>query len=185
MRKTILLFGSLLVVGCGGSDSTITVNGNTMTIRDSGYFYSDGHDYCALGGAGQMMLDFVDYDFICDPSHTPDKAPQSPHTELRIILTQGVLPDHLTHPNMMLPYDSDPSVTPDCTNGPGDVIIGQFLHYPDGNAGTVPDMITYATSAHLQFTQYDPTKAKPNKGTYDLKFGANEVKGSFTIFSCN
>ena len=184
MRTTILL-GALLVVGCGGSDGTITVGGNTMTIRDSGYFYSDSHDYCAQGGAGQMMLDFVDYNFICDPSHTPDKAPTSPHTELRIILTQGALPDHLTHPNMMLPYDSTSGVTPNCETGPGDVIVGQFLHYPDGNANTVPDQIIYASSAHLQFTQYDATMKTPNKGSYDLKFGANEVKGSFTIYNCN
>jgi hypothetical protein len=183
MRTTILL-GALLVVGCGGTDA-IKVGGNTMTIHDQGYFYSDGHDYCTSGGAGQMVLDFVDYNFICDPGHTPDKAPQSPHTELRIILTQGALPDHLTHPNMMLPYDSTAGVTPNCETGPGDVIIGQFLHFPDGNDGTVPDQIIYATSAHLQFTSYDPTKAKANSGNYDLKFGADEVKGNFTIFTCN
>jgi len=35
------------------------------------------------------------------------------------------------------------------------------------------------------FTFYDPTKTKPNQGNYDLKFGANEVKNSFTIASCN
>ena len=103
--RTFSLLGALLVVGCGGTDA-IKVAGNTMTIRDQGYFYSDNRDYCTNGGAGQMMLDFVDYNFICDPGHTPDKAPNSPHTELRIILTQGPLPDHLTHPNMMLPYDS-------------------------------------------------------------------------------
>ena len=122
---------------------------------------------------------------MCDPSHTPDKAPNSPHTELRIILTQGVSPDHATHPNMHLPYDNDPTVTPNCDMGPGDVIIGQFLHYPNGNVGTVPDSIQYASSAHLQFTQYDPAKTMPNKGDYDLKFGGSEVKGSFTIFNCN
>jgi hypothetical protein len=182
--RTFSLLGALLVVGCGGTDA-IKIAGNTMTIRDQGYFYSDNRDYCTNGGAGQMVLDFVDYNFICDPGHTPDKAPNSPHTELRIILTQGPLPDHLTHPNMMLPYDSTAGVTPSCETGPGDVIIGQFLHFPDGNDGTVPDQIVYATSAHLQFTSYDPTKAKADTGNYDLKFGADEVKGNFTIFTCN
>jgi hypothetical protein len=173
------------LVGCGGSGGTdITVGGETMTIRDQGYFYSDGHDYCPGGGAGQMMLDFVDYNFICDPNHPPDKAPNSPHDELRIILTMGPLPDHLTHPNMGLPYDNDPTVTPNCDMGPGDVIIAEFVHYANGNAGTVP-MIQYATKAHLQFTSYDETKMKPNTGNYDLKFGTSEVKGNFTIFNCN
>ena len=183
--RTTLLAAALLVVGCGGSGSTISVGGDSFTVHDQGYFYSDGRDYCANGGAGQMMLDFVDYNFICDPGHTPDKAPLSPHLELRIILTQGPLPDHLTHPNMGLPYDSTAGVTPSCEMGPGDVVIGQLLHYPDGNAGTVPDRIQYTTSAHLLFTQYDATKMKPNQGNYDLKFGASEVKGSFTIASCN
>jgi hypothetical protein len=184
MRTTILL-AALWVAGCGGSNTTFTVGGQTMTVRDSGYFYSDGHSYCPGGGAGQMMLDFVDYNYLCDPGHPPDKVPLSPHTELRIILTQGPLPDHLTHPNMMLPYDSTAGVQPNCDSGPGDVIVGQFLHFPDGNDGTLPDKVVYATSAHLQFTQYDTTKAKANSGSYDLKFGADEVKGSFTLFTCN
>ena len=185
MRTTILAAAALLVIGCGGSGTTVTIGGDTFTIHDQGYFYSDAHDYCTFGGAGQMMLDFVDYNYICDPGHPPDKAPLSPHLELRIILTQGALPDHATHPNMMLPYDSTAGVTPNCAAGPGDLIIAQLLHYPDGNDGTVPDRIQYATSAHLQFTFYDPTKAKPNQGNYDLKFGASEVKSSFTIATCN
>ena len=183
--RTITLLLTLGVVGCGGSGNTVTVGSDTFTVRDEGYFYSDGHDYCAAGGNGQMMLDFVDYDFICDPTHQPDKAPGSPHLELRIILTQGPLPDHGTHPNMGLPYDTTPGVTPDCANGPGDIIVGQLLHYPDGNAGTVPDRIEYADTAHLQFTFYDPTKMKPNTGNYDLKFGGGEVKSNFTIAACN
>jgi hypothetical protein len=183
--RTIILAFAVAVVGCGGSDQTFKVGGQTLTVRDQGYFYSDAHDYCTQGGAGQMMLDFVDYNFICDPGHAPQKDPEAPHVELRIILTQGPLPDHLTHPNMALPYDSDPSVTPNCETGPGDVIVGQFLHYPNGHDGQAPDMVQYATSAHLTFTQYDATKAKPNQGSFDLKFGADEVKSSFTIFTCN
>ncbi|HXU68130.1 MAG TPA: hypothetical protein VN947_02315 [Polyangia bacterium] len=184
MRTTILLL-TLGLVGCGGSGNQITVGGNSMTIRDEGYFYSDTPDYCPAGGAGQMMLDFVDYNYICDPSHAPDKAANAPHYELRIILTQGAAPDHATHPNMGLPYDNDPSVTPNCQTGPGDVIVGEFLHYPDGNQGTQPDMVQYASTAHLQFTSFDPTKAKADTGNYDLHFGGSEVKGSFTIFNCN
>jgi hypothetical protein len=183
--RTTLLFASLLVVGCGGSGSEISVGQDSFTVRDEGYFYSDGHDYCANGGNGQMMLSFVDFNYICDPTHPQDKAPNSPHLQLDIILTQGPLPDHLTHPNMGLPYDSTPGVTPNCETGSGDVIVARIVHLPDGNAGTVPDRIQYATSAHLQFTSYDATKAKPNTGNYDLKFGSSEVKGSFTIAACN
>ena len=186
MRTTTLFLALFALVGCGGSGSDVKVGSDSFTVRDQGYFYSDGTDYCMGGGAGQMMLDFVDYNFICDPTHSPDKAPNSPHLELRIILTQGALPDHLTHPNMGLPYDSTPGLTPDCSmSGGGDVIVAQLLHYPDGNDNTVPDRIQYATSAHLQFTSYDPTKAKANTGNYDLKFGASEVKNSFSIASCN
>jgi hypothetical protein len=184
MRTTILL-ALLTMSGCGGSGATITVGGDSFTVHDEGYFYSDSHDYCLNGGAGQMMLAFVDYNFICDPTHPPDKAPNAPHLELDIILTQGALPDHLTHPNMGLPYDSTAGVMPNCETGSGDVIVARLVHYPDGNAGTVPDRIQYASSAHLQFTSYDETKAKANTGNYDLKFGASEVKNSFTIATCN
>jgi hypothetical protein len=86
---------------------------------------------------------------------------------------------------MSIPYDSDPSVMPNCQTGPGDVILAQFLHFPNGHADAQPDSVQYATSAHLSFTQYDPTKMKPNQGNFDLKFGADEVKSSFTIFNCN
>lgn len=183
MRTTILVALAIAVAGCGGGDQTFKVGNQSLTVRDSGYFYSDGTAYCDKGGLGQMMLDFVDYNFICDPGNPPQKNPDSPHVELRIILTQGPAPDHLTHPNMTIPYDS--TTTPNCQTGPGDVIIGEFLHYPNGHDGTAPDMIQYASSAHLQFTQYDATKAKPNQGSFDLKFGADEVKSSFTIYNCN
>lgn len=185
--RTTILFACLLGVGCGGSGSQVSVGQDSFTIRDEGYFFSDGTDYCMNGGLGQMMLSFVDYNFICDPTHTPDKAPNSPHLQLDIILTMGPSPDFGTHPNMGLPYDSTPGVTPDCEapNGSGDLIVARIVHYPDGNQGTVPDRITYATSAHLQFTSFDKTKAKPNTGNYDLKFGASEVKNSFSIASCN
>ena len=174
------------VMGCGGgSGNTITVGGDTFTVHDEGYFFADGEDYCPAGGAGQMMLDFVDYQFICDPAHPPDKATGSPHLELRIILTMGPSPDFGTHPNMGLPYDSTAGVTPDCMNGPGDAIVAELLHYPDGNANTVPDRVEYADSAHLLFTFFDKTKVKPNTGNYDLKFAAGEVKNSFSIASCN
>jgi hypothetical protein len=178
--------GALAAIGCGGSDSnTFKVANLSLTVQDQGYFYSDAHDYCDMGGAGQMLLDFVDYNFICDPMHAPQKDPNGPHTELRIILTQGILPDHLTHPNMSLPYDSDPTVQPNCTTGPGDIIVAEFRHYPNGMDGTAPDQTIYATKAHLQFDQYDPTKMKANTGSFDLKFGTDEVKSNFTIFNCN
>jgi hypothetical protein len=173
------------VVGCGGGGSTVTVGSDTFEIKDEGYFFTNGTDFCATGGLGQMKLAFVDYDFICDPTHPPDKAPNSPHLELQIILTQGPAPDFGTHPNMGLPYDSTPGVTPNCETGSGDVIVGRLVHYPNGNDGTAPDRIQYASSAHLQFTFFDKTKAKPNQGNYDLKFGVSEVKGSFTIAACN
>lgn len=183
--RTTLLFASLVVVGCGGSGNEVTVGGDTFTIRDEGYFFTNGTDYCKNGGLGQMMLSFVDYNFICDPGHPPDKAPNSPHLQLDIILTTGQSPDFATHPNMGLPYDSTLGTAPNCETGSGDLIVARIVHYPDGNAGTVPDRIQYATSAHLLFTSFDKTKAKPNTGNYDLKFGTSEVKNSFSIAACN
>ena len=188
MRKgALILFGVMALGGCGGGgDPTFKIAGNALTVRDQGYFYTDGHDYCEMGGEGQMMLDFVDYNFICDPAHSPQKNPNGAHTELRIILTMGRADQGFpTHPNQMLPFDSDPSVTPDCANGPGDIIIGQFRHYPNGMDGTAPDAISYATQAHLQFTEFDKTKMMPNKGNFELHFGADVVKENFTIYNCN
>jgi hypothetical protein len=182
-----MIVGAIALGGCGGDGGqTFKIAGKSLQVRDQGYYVTDGADYCARGGLGQMMLRFVDYNFICDPGHAAQKDPNAAHTELRIILTMGPADQGFPiHPDQRMPFDSDPSLTPDCDNGPGDLIIGEFRHYPNGMDGTAPDAIQYATQAHLQFSEFDKTKMMPNKGNFELHFGGDVVKDDFTIFSCN
>lgn len=183
-KRAWIVMGVLAVAGCGG-DATFKVAGNSLDVRDQGYYYTDGADYCMTGGIGQVMLDFVDYNYICDPMHSPTPDPATTrHNELRIILTMGKASDGFpVHPNQNLPFDSTAGVTPNCDTGTGDLIVAEFVTFP--GAMQAPT-VQYATSAHLQFTQFDATKMKPLKGNFDLHFGADEVKdGSFTIYNCN
>ena len=185
MRATIWMAALLpwVLVGCGGSSPTFKVAGNTLTVNDQGYFITDGRfDYCQGGGQGQLTLDFVDYNFICDPKNLPQKAPESPHTELRVVLVTGPSPDYLTHyPTQKGPFNV---ATADCTNT-GAPAIAQFLHYPNGHDGVKPDSTMAASSGTVTITQFDPTKVKPLVGSFDLHFGGDELKTSFTIFACN
>jgi len=180
--RASLVMAALLVVGCGKGTPTYKVGVNSLSVRDSGYYYTDGHfDFCQGGGAGQMLLDFVDYDFICDPMHPAARDSQLPHIELRIILTIGVAPDfnaNTAYPTMK-PYEVQ---TADCVTA-GAPAVAQFLHFTPGL--DKPDSTVTASSGSVTITQFDPTKAKPLKGSFDLRFGGDQVKDSFSLFNCN
>ena len=107
--RAALVTAALLAVGCGKSTPTYKVGVNSLSVRDNGYYYTDGHfEFCQGGGAGQMMLDFVDFNFICDPLHPSERDAQLPHIEMRIILTIGVAPDfnaNMAYPTMK-PYET-------------------------------------------------------------------------------
>jgi hypothetical protein len=182
MRPLIALAAMLVAGGCGKGTGTYTVGGNTLTVRDSGYYYTDGRfDFCPGGGAGQLLIDFVDYNYICDPTHAPERDVALPHLETRIVLTIGVAPDFNTngaYPTMK-PYDVMPA---DCQND-GAPAIGQFLQYTAGLDKA--SSVALASSGTVTITQFDPTKAKPLKGSFDLRFGGDQVKDSFQLFNCN
>ena len=133
-----------------------------------------------------MMLDFVDYNFICDPNaYARQGAELAARPSSRIILTQGALPDHLTHPNMGLPYDNDSERDADCDDRTGRRrSSAQFLHYPDGNADDRARLDRSTRRRRtLQFTPYDPTKTQAeSRASTTCTFGGSEVKGTFTIF---
>lgn len=182
MRATIVLAVALLA-GCG-SKPVYSVGGHRLVLTDEGYYYTDGTDYCGAGGLGQMMLRFVDYNYICAPGigATPDPK-VSPHAELDIILTTGLQADgYPNHPNMNLPYDATGTVN--CMTGPSDLIVARFSYFGNGTDHPA-SFVAYDNQAHLQFTQFDKAKKKPNKGNFDLHFGADEVKDSFSIDTCN
>ncbi|MDB4965564.1 MAG: hypothetical protein JWN44_1253 [Myxococcales bacterium] len=181
MRQTIVL-AALLVVGCGKGTPTYKAGANVLTVQDSGYYYTDNHfDFCPGGGAGQLLIDLVDYNFICDPTHPSERDVQLPHLEMRIILTIGVAPDfnvNGAYPTMK-PYEVQPA---DCQTG-GAPAVAQFLHYTAGV--TQPDSVVAASSGSVTITQFDPTRTKPLKGSFDLHFGGDQVKDSFSLFNCN
>lgn len=180
--RAIIVVTMALLAGCGGKP-TYKVGAHSLALADEGYFYTDGTDYCGAGGLGQMMLRFVDYNYICDPNRgaTPDPK-VSPHSELDIILTVGLQADgYPNHPNMGLPYDS--SVMANCTSN-SDLIVARFSYFPSGSSMPAA-FVQYSSSAHLLFTQFDKTKKTANKGNFDLHFGADEVKDTFSIFTCN
>src|SRR6184192_2832618 len=131
MVRAILVTAALLAVGCGKGTPTYKVGINSLSVRDNGYYYTDGHfDFCPGGGAGQMLLDFVDFNYLCDPLHPSERDVQLPHIELRVILTIGVAPDfnaNMAYPTMK-PYEVS---AVDCQTA-GAPAVAQFLHFTPG-----------------------------------------------------
>ena len=176
MRAPFIFAGLItLVAGCGSSPVTITVGTQTLTIKDEGYFTTSGVDYCAAAAPGEMLLDFVDFNFLCDPKNPPERDKAVPHTELQIVLSMN---NPLRDPRK--PYVVGVA---DCQNGPTAEAIGRFLHYPPNS--TQPDMTMQATSGNVTITQFPSDKTKPWVGTYDLVFNNTHVKEAFTIYACN
>ena len=185
MRSLILPIVPMMMVaaGCGGGAKTFDVATYSLAVADEGYFTTTGTDYCSTAGSpGQMLIDFVDFDFLCDPSHPQARDKDVPHTELRIILNIGTAPSYngnFPGTRNSVPYPITPG---DCTNGLGSD-QAQFLHYPAME--TTPDMVIEADSGSVSISQFDATKQKPLMGEFDLHFGAKQLKDTFKLFSCN
>lgn len=178
MRTTLLFMSLALVVslaGCGGSPVTLTIGSQSLTIQDQGYYTTNGVDYCMAGAPKQMLLKFVDYNFICDPKNQPERDPGREHLELDIILSMN---NPLRDPR--LPYTVGRA---DCTNGPTAEAIAELVHFPPN--GKAPDTTTQADSGSVTFTSYPTDRTKAWAGTYDLVFGGSHVKEPFTIYACN
>lgn len=180
---SIAVATTTLAAGCGGGAKTYHVGTYDLPVADEGYFVTTGTDYCSTAGSpGQMMIDFVDFDFLCDPSHPQARDMNVAHTELRIILNIGLPPDYdNNYPGTRnsVPYPITPG---NCTNGLGSD-QAQFLHYPPME--TTPDMVIEADSGSVAISQFDTSKTKPLMGEFDLHFGSKEVKDTFKLFSCN
>ena len=183
MRSTSLgltLVASVFALGgCGGS-SEIKAAGMTLDIGDQAYFSFTGADACPAGGTGQLLLDFVDFNYLCDPNHPSGRSTNSAHVELQVIVTIGQPPDYAQHYPTLAPYEVG---TADCKNGPTMAAIGEMLHYPAGS--TSPDRTVQADSGSVTFSQFDPAKMKQLKGHFELHFGGDTVKQDFALDSCN
>jgi hypothetical protein len=181
-RALLAVAALSVVVGCN-NERRYSVGANSVTVRDEGSFYTDGHfDFCPGAGAGQLMLDFVDYKYLCDPNHTAELDPAIPRYELRIILTIGTAPEfnaNGAYPTMK-PYEA---MAADCQVG-GAPAIAQWVHY-SGNGTTTPDSVQTAGSGSVVITQFDPTRVKPLIGSFELHFGGDTVKDTFTLDACN
>jgi hypothetical protein len=178
MRHALTIFGlslALPLAGCGGSPVTLTIGSQSLTIQDQGYFTTNGVDYCMAGAPKQMLLKFVDYNYICDPKNQPERDPGVAHLELDIILSMN---NPLRDPRQ--PYVVGHA---DCVNGPTAEAIAELVHYaPNGKS---PDTTTQADSGSVTFTSYPTDRTLPWVGTYDLTFGSSHVKQPFTIYACN
>jgi hypothetical protein len=173
--RACMLVAGVMVAGCNAAPVQLTVGSQTLTVHDQGYYHTDGVDYCNAGAPGQTMLDFVDYNFICDPRNQPQRDPAVQHLELQIVLSMN---NPQRDPYM--PYTVGMA---DCTNGPTMEAIARFLHYP-ANASK-PDTTVQANSGTVQFTATPTDKGKPWVGTMDLVFGSQHVKQAFSIYACN
>jgi hypothetical protein len=181
MRSLILPI-AMVVAGCGGGSSSYDVGTYSLNVADKGYFITEGNDFCATGSVGQLKLDFVDYDFICDPANPPARDANVAHVEMQIILNIGTPPTYNgNYPGTRnaVPY---PIEMGDCTNGAG-LNQAHFLHYAPQS--TTPDADIQADSGSVAISQFDPKAVKPMKGKFDLHFGGKEVKDTFEIFSCS
>jgi hypothetical protein len=175
MLRACMLLAGVVLAGCNAAPVQFTVGAQTLTVHDQGYFLTNGVDYCNAGAPRQMKLDFVDYNFICDPRNQPQRDPAVPHLELAVVLSMNN-----TLRDLLKPFVVGPA---DCANGPTSEAIGFFLHYPANS--TKPDMTVQATSGSVQFTETPADKGKPWVGTMDLAFNAQHVKQAFSIYACN
>jgi len=166
--------------GCGGNSGEIKAAGFTLDIGDQAYFSYANAQECAAGGVGELVLDLVDFNYLCDPQHPSGRNPGSSHTELKIIVTVGLPPMYSGSYPTLAPYMVG---TADCKNGPTSPAIGELLHYPANS--TVPDMIKQADSGSVNFTQFDPDKKKQLKGHYELHFDSDVIRSDFALDSCN
>jgi hypothetical protein len=180
MRALALWVIACASLGCGGSDTTYKAAGYTLSVGDEGYYSDAGSRFCPAGGTGQLLLDYVDYNFICDPKNAPQRDNRIDHLELQIILTVGQPPDYGQHYPTAAPY---PVGHADCKNGPTEAAIGQLLHY--AAMATTPNRIVQADSGSVTIKQFDPNWKKTLTGNFDLKFGADEIKDSFSLEACN
>jgi hypothetical protein len=181
MRSSLIVVGlTVALVGCGGGTPTYSAAGYSVTVGDQGYYsYSDSFA-CRAGGVGELVLDFVDYNYICDPSNPPQRADNIEHVTLQIILTIGLPPDYAPHYPTKAPYEVGKA---NCIDGPTSPAIVQFLHYAPG--GQTPDKVVQADSGSVTIAQFQPDKSKPLKGTFDVMFGGEHLKDSFSLESCN
>jgi hypothetical protein len=183
MRALALLTMVVATIGCS-NERHYSVGGNSLTVRDQGYFYTVGHfDFCPGAGAGQLLIDYVDYKYLCDPMHASELDPAIPRYELRVLLTIGLAPEfnaNGAYPTLA-PYQV---MAADCQIS-GAPAIAQWVHYP-GNGTAVPDSVIPAASGTVKVTQFDPNKVKPLMGSFELRFpGGDEIKDTFSLEACN
>ncbi len=174
-RATATLATMLLgLAGCGQSPVQVTVGGRMLTALDQGYFTTTGTQYCNAAAPGELMLDFVDYNYICDPHNPPQRDPALSHMELQLVLAQD--------PNLN-PARAYVVGTADCTNGPTAEAIARFLHYPPNSK--MPDVTTQADSGTVTLSSFPKDRTKAIVGSFDLVYGATHVKSSFSVYACN
>ncbi len=160
--------------GCGADDPVFTVGGQKLTVKDSAYFQAPY--FCNALSQQQVEIRFVEFKYgpTCMGEGDMGDGSANERRELKLTLGYG------GHPNMRLPYAVGKV---DCAIGPGEEAVASFLHYPAG--ARLPDSTTQADSGSVMLDFFDVTNAKPARGTFDLTFGADKVKGSFETFSCN
>ncbi len=178
---TFAALAAVAVAGCGGDTKSYSAGSYALTVGDKGYFsYSDSHE-CRAGGIGELVLDFVDYNYICDPSQPPQRDENLEHITFQIIITIGAPPDYNGSYPGKNPYTV--SNQANCIQGPSSPLIAQFLHFAP--KGQTPDRTLQADTGTLDITVFDPDHKKPLEGKFDLHFGAEEIKDSFKLESCN
>jgi len=97
MRLTTILGLAVAVAGCGGGDKSYSAGTYSLTVGDQGYYSYSDSSACRAGGVGELVLDFVDYSYLCDPKTPAQRADNIEHTTLQIILTIGLPPDYAPH----------------------------------------------------------------------------------------
>jgi hypothetical protein len=177
---TMLAVAGLGMAGCGGGTKSYSAGQYSLTVGDQGYYsYSDSFA-CHAGGVGELVLNFVDFNYLCDPGTPQQRDENQEHVTFQLVITVGVAPDYNGVYPTMMPYEVG---TANCIDGPTSPAIAQFLHYaPKGQS---PDRVLQADSGVVNIKEFWPDKSNALKGNFDVKFGAEEIKDSFSIESCN
>jgi hypothetical protein len=178
---TFAALAAVVIAGCGGDTKSYSAGSYSVSIGDKAYYAFANAQECPAGGLGELVLKFVDYNYICDPTQPPQKDENIEHTTFEIIVTIGPPPDYSGSYPGKKPYEV--SNKANCIQGPTSPLIGQFVHFAP--KGQIPDRTLQADSGVLNITVFDPDNKKPLEGNFDLHFGAEEIKDSFKLESCS
>lgn len=190
LAQAACLAGSLALWGCGGGDS-VTVSGKTLHVVEQSYGITggpagidNGLNYCGVidVSSGQFEVFLTDFGLCTQVSNGAGNATifhSSDETNLRLVIPAGLM----KNPNGTFKVNTfTVAATSHCTSNSSGAEAVAFFNYNIAGQATY-DVSAEADSGTISITGYDAQSAL--RGTYDLVFGGDHVKGTFDAAFCS